>query len=83
MVTLPRMSTPEQELAPRRRRRRVSKADPERAVPIATRVSLADRALLEDIAYRQRVTTADLLRTALEPLLASARADEKEERAAA
>lgn len=76
-------TTQDQELPSRRRRRRVSKANPERAVPIATRVSVADRALLDDLAYRQRVTTSDLLRTALEPLLASARAEEKEERAAA
>lgn len=65
-----------QQSASTRRRRRVSRANPERAVVLGTRVGEADRDILERIAYHNRVTTADLLRLGIQPMLDAARAGE-------
>jgi hypothetical protein len=57
----------------RRRKRPGRKPNPDRAIAVATRVSLADRDRLDLYARRRGVTTSDLLRAALESVLQEAR----------
>jgi hypothetical protein len=75
-VRLRRMSAQFDELyvpPSRRPKRRRGAPNPDRAVAVGTRVSIADRDRLDYLARRRGLTTADLLRIALEPVLAEAR----------